>query len=60
MDNDDYTYERDLTDPAYWEEVLETKGIELDWTAEQQAEWDAMFYAIQPDAKPLNDDFTTT
>jgi hypothetical protein len=49
----------DLTDPTYWGEVIETAAIEMDWTAEQQAEWDAIYYALDPAATPLNDDFTT-
>lgn len=52
---DEMTELADLTDPTYWDEVFE-----MEWTAEQMAEWDAIYYALLPDATPLNDDFTTT
>jgi len=57
---DDMTELTDLTDPAFWGDVIETAAIEHEWTAEQQAEWDATFYAMEPYLTPLNDDFTTT
>jgi len=60
---DEITELTDLTDPTYWGDIIEIAAIECDWTAQQQAEWDAMYYALLPDTnptKPLNDDFTTT
>lgn len=59
-DANDMTELADLTDPMYWGEVFEVTAIETEWTAEQQAEWDAIYYALDPAAVPLNDDFTTT
>jgi hypothetical protein len=57
---DDMTDQADLTDPAFWGDVIQTIELERDWSAHQQAEWDAAFYALEPYLTPLNEDFTTT
>ena len=67
MHDDDLTPESDLTDPQYWEEVLGTTDAEQtpladEWTAEEQADWDAAFYAAYPEFSLANPTyhFTTT
>jgi len=57
---DEMTELADFSDPLFLGDILETAAIEVEWTAEQQAEWDAIYYALNPAATPLNDDFTTT
>lgn len=60
IDMDEMTDLFDFSDPLFVGGILETAAIEMEWTAEQQAEWDAAFYAMEPYLTPLNDDFTTT